>query len=255
MSKVSILIAFCFFIICLFQGQVVADQHTDELTHWQSIKNSQNPEDFRDFLIQYPDGIFTIYAKKNLEKYEGKVVNQKTHTEVTRQSPTSDDRVKVAIFPFRLLGDANYMQQVLLTDITGVVNKYYCIDITMSYYEVDTIKPVYRLDKDGRFKTNSFVENIGGESINMWDGSSPNGVNIGLMGEEIGIDAVIIGSLRVSNPHSDNYVLDYFRLYMVDVKTAEVIGVFDQSSSTGAAQVLRPVIHKVVRKYATEYCQ
>src|SRR5215510_14915187 len=45
-------------------------KRTNEVTFWESIKDSTDPEDFKAYLRQYPNGTFVTLAKNRLKKLE-----------------------------------------------------------------------------------------------------------------------------------------------------------------------------------------
>ena len=65
-----------------------ANASSDEIAFWNSIKDSRDPEDFRAYLEQYPNGKFAALAKNRLKTLEAAKKSSET-TPSTTSAPTT----------------------------------------------------------------------------------------------------------------------------------------------------------------------
>jgi hypothetical protein len=59
-----------------------------EITYWDSIKNSNNPNDYRAYLKRYPNGIFSDLAKSRLVPFEAAEAEKARAEEMKRKTKT-----------------------------------------------------------------------------------------------------------------------------------------------------------------------
>src|SRR5215831_3383380 len=59
-----------------------------EITYWDSIKNSANPEDYRAYLKRYPNGVFSDLARTRLAPFESAEKEKARQEDLDRQTKT-----------------------------------------------------------------------------------------------------------------------------------------------------------------------
>lgn len=64
------------------------DSITVENEFWRSVKDSQNPEDIKDYLKEYPNGIYSSLARNSLRKLEDKTRKTKAAINITGGYPS-----------------------------------------------------------------------------------------------------------------------------------------------------------------------
>lgn len=167
-------------------------------------------------------------------------------------TPTwSQDEIinKVAIFPVKFYEDADNMKSILIKELTYVSDQFNCLKLTHSYYSLDKRYIVKNLRDKSVINSEKLRNN------NLWDGKYPDRETISRIGRELGIDTVITGSLRVSNPWSDKYNLGYIHIFMVDVGSGTILKESNPESTNDARDYVNGIVHRIMGSYAKEYCQ
>jgi hypothetical protein len=59
-----------------------------EITYWDSIKNSNNPDDYRAYLRRYPDGVFSDLARTRLAPFEAAEKEKEREADIKRRTKT-----------------------------------------------------------------------------------------------------------------------------------------------------------------------
>ncbi len=259
MRKICLVIFVSVFLLGGFHIDNAICEDNYEIVFWQSIKDSQDPSLFQLYLDKYPEGTFVGIARHNITKYGSDIVEPQ-HTTTTivhqeRQTVEANAARKVAIFPFRFLEDGDYMRSILTNDLVMVVNRYKCLELTHSFYQLDKGLNVQSLRKEGALQQTSFLEYMGVDSKKIWDGGTPNAQKISEIGREVGADTVLIGAIRVSNPWSDKYVLGYIRIYVIDVDAQKIVKATNRTMMDNASEVLQGIIERAVKQYTKLYCE
>lgn len=260
MRKICLVLFVSLFLLGGFQiDNASSDDSNYELVFWQSIKDSRDPDLFQLYLDKYPDGTFVGIAQHNIKKYGSDVGGSQKSSATSavyqeRDISGAATAHKVAIFPFRFLEEADSMRSILTNDLVMVVKRYDCFELTHSFYQLDKGLNVESLRGEKALRQTSFLEYMGVDSKKIWKGATPNAETISRLGKEIGVDTVLIGSLRVSNPWSDKYVLGYIRIYAIDVATQKIIKATNRTMDANARDVLQGIINRAVKQYSNTFC-
>lgn len=89
---------------------------TIELAYWDAIKNSADPEDFKDYLEKYPNGQFAAIAKRRTQPTNPTVTSPPTET--------AEAKIEQVVASLKTLGSPRYEigkfgENVVSTSITG----------------------------------------------------------------------------------------------------------------------------------------
>jgi hypothetical protein len=84
------------------------DPEAVEREHWETIRESTNPQDFRDYLQQYPNGTYAAIARTKLRQLETPVAQPKSEpyapeSENTAAMPETVDWLKNTLYGVRSL--------------------------------------------------------------------------------------------------------------------------------------------------------
>lgn len=176
----------------------VARSH--EALFWETIKNSENSDDYRAYLHQYPSGTFASLAQIRISALEGD-----SKKEQPRGTP--DGRLKVALLPFNgwhRRGKGNLYPTFNRVEhgAKAVIGQY-------GGYQV-----VYTYDHSGPRDPEL------GDPEDFWEGSivnlTPNKDKMLAAGQRLGVDVVFTYFFK----RTDNEI--YVAAYMLDVHTGEM---------------------------------
>ena len=171
-----------------------------EALFWETVKDSKNPDDFRAYLRQYPQGTFASLAQIRLSALE----------ENTRREPPrsmDDEPLKVALLPFNgwhRWGKGNLYTMLNNTErgVTYVITNDW------------RLRLVYAYDHDGT------GESPLGDAERYWEGSmvakTPKREEVLAAGRQLGADIVFTYFVK----RSGNRV--YVAAYMFDIRTGEM---------------------------------
>lgn len=256
MKRTIILVLLSLFIFTSLDAAPSSAQEESnyEIVFWETIKDSKDPKLYQMYLDKYPDGAFAEVAQILLIKYlpqENQKAAPPPQQTKEKLSQVKEERMfnKVAIFPVKFYDDADYMKGILLNDLTLVADRFDCIKFSHSYYELDARYVVKNLSDR---KT---IDPARLRTRDLWNGNNPNSVNISKIGKDLGIDAVLTGSLRVTNPWSDKYTLGYIRIFMVDVATGKIFKASNSSTTGDARDYVNRIVQRVMQNYAGEFCR
>ncbi len=249
----------CFlFFFCLAAG-VQADSENDgsaqyEIVFWESVKDSEDPRLFQSYLKKYPNGVFAEIAKLYVEKYGGSYTEEAASSPqepVAPSSPVSPVRpdsaapYKVALFPWNLLEDAHYMTTILTSEVKDTIDRYSCMELSHSYFRYNKKYGIKSLENSNSDKLNKRL---------LWRSSKPQVDYVAEFGQALGVDAVMMGSMRVNNPWSDRYKLGFIRIFLIDVTTKSVLKVKNTSSTRDAAEEFPILVEKIVGQFSSQFC-
>ncbi|MEE4242719.1 MAG: hypothetical protein V2I36_14725 [Desulfopila sp.] len=266
MKRFLLLILVCAIFPCFFYpGYAVAEDQKYEIVFWESVRDSEDAALFRLYLEKYPNGVFAGIAKRKIEEMEAVSQPSTAQTPVHpvvqpgagSVTPLNNESgiVRVAIFPFRLLEDADAMTAVLSSDLENIFRAFsHCMQITHSYYSLERQTNAQSLKGVKELRQNAFLDNMGIDSRKLWNGSTPNAATLTAIAADLDVDAVVMGAIRVSNPWSDKYQLGYIRAYMLDVQSGEMFKSRNVDTFSDAREVLPRILNKLVAKYSLAYC-
>jgi hypothetical protein len=172
-----------------------------EALFWETINNSDHPDDYRAYLNQYPQGTFASLAQIRLSALQRDAEKD--------QPPTAaDGPLKVAVLPFS--GWHRWGKGNLYTMLS---NHEQAVRYTIGSYA--DYQVVYVYDHDG--SGNDPVT----DPDRYWEGSmldrTPNKAEVLATGRELGADIVFTYFFK----RSRNEV--YVAAYMIDVRTGEMV--------------------------------
>lgn len=260
MRTIIIALSICFF--CLVSVSYAQSANNGEakyeIVFWESVKDSDDPRLFQSYLDRYPNGVFAELARLSIAKYGGSIrevespqVSTPAESEVaappkaairTQRSSTC----KVAVFPWNLVEDGHYMTAILKDNVRESIARYSNLKLSYSYYSFPKRYGIESLQRSGMTKINK---------RKLWRRSQPEPAYISDLGQQAGVDAVLIGTIRVSNPWSDRYKLGYIRIFFVDVHSQRVVKTQNISSSRDAAEELPLLMQDIIDQYYTQFCR
>lgn len=176
----------------------IAGSH--EALFWETINNSENPDDYRAYLDQYPQGSFATLAQIRLSTLEAKTKEEKPRG-------AADGRFKVALLPFNgwhRWGKGNLYQTFNRIEQGAklVIGQY-------GGYQV-----VYTYDHSGPGDPEV------GDPEDFWEGSivnqTPNKDKVLAVGRRLGVDIVFTYFFKRTT--NEKFVV----AYMIDVHTGEM---------------------------------
>jgi hypothetical protein len=171
-----------------------------EALFWETVKDSKNPDDFRAYLRQYPQGTFASLAQIRVSALE----------ENTRRDPPrsmDDGPLKVALLPFNgwhRWGKGNLYTMLNNTErgVTYVIRNDW------------RLRLVYAYDHDGT------GESPLGDAERYWEGSivnkTPKHEEVLAAGRQLGADIVFTYFVKRSGDRV------YVAAYMFDIRTGEM---------------------------------
>lgn len=242
---------------CFPQQSLSQEDSTYEIVFWETIKDSKDPNLYKIYLEKYPDGTFADIARILHKKYGGTEMQEKQQQRPSKSvQPVSTPKKAVktgpkniAIFPMKLKDDADYMRTVIISDITRVIARHQCLQVSHSYYDVDTRLRAKDLN------SSSVISQSELHPRKIWKGGTPNAQAISKIGEQLGIDTVITGILWITNPWSDKYRADRMEFFIVDTATGKIVSAKNMDNLNDARDLLAPVIIEAVDKYVNSFCR
>jgi hypothetical protein len=189
-----------------------------EALFWETVKDSKNPDDFRAYLQQYPQGTFA-----SLAQIRASALEENTRPEAPRS--IKDGPLKVALLPFdgwHRWGKGN-LQTFLNNTERGV---------TYIIRNDSRLRLVYAYDHDGSNETWL------GDAERYWEGSivgkTPKREEVLATGRKLGADLVFTYFVKRDN----NRV--YVAAYMFDIHTGEMTkkDVTTDTLARGQARIL-----------------
>jgi hypothetical protein len=270
MRQIYLIIAIFLIATCPIFVHADDEERSFELVYWETINDSKDASLYELYLEKYPQGTFAELAKRLIVKYRpeepkedstliDEEVSKKDSTLLDEEVPKKDsilmdEEVRpsskdVAIFPFNLLDDASEMQVRLTQELVRSINAHECLNLRASYYALGAYSSVPSLR--GAYAYNKGIDL---SSMSLWTGTSPNSKTICETGRKLGVDTVIIGSIKVTNPWSDGYMLGHIRIYYIDIHTGAVVKARDLSGNANALHVLPGVIQKATEGYIDKFC-
>ena len=172
-----------------------------EALFWETINNSEDPDDYRAYLQQYPQGTFTSLAQIRLSALE-------RDAEKNEPRSAADGPLKIAVLPFsgwHRWGKGN---------LYSVFNSYER-GIRYSIGSYSAYRLIYVYDHDGN--GNDPVT----DPDRYWEGSmldkTPNKTEVLAIGRELGADVVFMYFIKRSA--TEKFVV----AYMIDVRTGEMV--------------------------------
>lgn len=123
------------------------NDNSAELLYWESIKDSKDVDQYKLYVKQFPNGVFSelanLYIEKLSTKNSPKKLDKKQNPIIIHKNIHNSHReiVKIALFPFKTPGSYFHTHCVgcLENSIEGIVaaiDKFESIEITHSYYDM-----------------------------------------------------------------------------------------------------------------------
>lgn len=199
-----------------------------EALFWETIKDSENSEDFHAYLQQFPQGTFASLAHIRLSDIE------KSSGRSAPAAPTADGRLRVALLPFDGWHGGGYRSTLLNNMERGVryvINSEPRLQLAYAYDHDGTNDP--RLGDNERF----------------WEGSmvakTPKREEILAAGRELGVDVVLTYFAKRSR--RDLYVA----AYLFDVRNGKTMKL-DVTADTEQRGVAKDLTRQIVMELFTD---
>jgi hypothetical protein len=177
----------------------IASDH--EALFWETIKNSDNPDDFDAYLHQYPQGTFASLAQIRLSSLE-------PETEQDQPRSAADGPLKIAVLPFS--GWHRWGKGSLLTLLSNYEQS---IRYSIGNYGAYRMVYVYDHDGNGNYPIT--------DPERFWEGGlfdkTPVKAEALAVGRELDADIVLMYFIKRSTTEK------YFAVYMIDVHTGEMV--------------------------------
>ena len=198
----------------------IASEH--EALFWETIKNSDNPDDYRAYLHQYPQGTFASLAQIRVSALEG-------NTKKEKPRGVADGPLKVVLLPFsgwhrwgkgNLYSALNNMER----GVKYIIGNY------------ASLRLVYAYDHDGP------GDDSLGDPERFWEGSivdrTPIKDEVLAAGRKLGADIAFTYFFK----RSPNKI--YVAAYMFDIHTGEMVkrDVTTDKEIRGQAKILTSVL-------------
>jgi hypothetical protein len=195
-----------------------------EMVFWDFIKNSRSTKVFQQYLIKFPDGIFTGLAKYKIAKLSRDKSKRFRKSGKNDSKTVTKKKFEVAIFPWRFklpqwYADPPPSISACLNIFFDMIQNYDKLELKYSYYENKKFRPA----KVELIK--SLIEN---NEKSFWVKKSslfdfqPNYDVIYAYGEQISADLIFLTAIESSS------ILENIKVYLLDINNKKVYGAIDR---------------------------
>ncbi len=200
-----------------------------ELSFWESIKDSKNPELFEEYLRQFPDGTFAGIAKIYINEYSkhdsGKMqdfVKKEAQASIGgagKQNLEINSRLKLAILPaclrkMQFFPKGNPGSPTFWAAVGKALSDQKIFVPMYSYFDLGYDHDVNRISDD--VFTNDVRKNLCVKDLNKYF-KEPNIELVCGIGNQLGVDFIMMYSIVRGGKKRHN-----MKLFLIDVKTKKI---------------------------------
>jgi len=200
-----------------------------ELTFWESIKDSKNPELFKEYLRQFPDGTFAGIAKIYINEYS-KLDSETTQDFVKKEAQASiggaekqnleiNSKLKLAILPacrrnMQFFPKGNPGNPTFWAAVGKALSNQKTFVPIYSYFDLGYVNDANRISDD--IFTNDVRKNLCVKDWNKYFKEPSTDLVCGI-GNQLGVDFIMMYSIVRGGEKRHN-----IKLFLIDVKTKKI---------------------------------